>query len=382
MSFLYTDNGERKKTLASLKRVVVKVGSNVLRGNPGGQTQALVDQLVSLQARGIEVVLVTSGAIPLGMTILGKTTRPKDLAKVQGLSALGQCYLMRHYENACEKHGMHCAQLLLTAADLRDRERNMRVAACIRALLDEGILPIINENDSVSVAEIKIGDNDTLAAMVATMLDADLTVLMTTIDAFHETDAKTGEFGRRFSVVTGLDQELLAMAGSTDGNPYSTGGMMTKLHAASICTADGHALAIVDGRDFQNLIRFMDGEDIGTLFCNAGNRNPLRSWQRFLTFFSEPAGAVVVDAGAEEALVQRNKSLLPGGVLGVSGIFRRGDPIQILNASRQEIARGIANFSSEELVRVCGAKSAQLPELLGHPVDSPEAVHKDFLVLK
>lgn len=383
MSFHYTDNGERKKTLAHVKRVVVKVGSNILREDPAGRTAALVDQIAALSRKGIEVILVTSGAIPLGMTILGKTTRPKELAKVQGLSALGQCYLMRHYENACEKHGFHCAQLLLTAADLRDHARNVRVAECIRALLDEGILPIINENDSVSVAEIKIGDNDTLAAMVAAMLNADLTILMTTIDAFHEALPNGEEgFGRRFSVVTELDQELLAMAGSTDGNPYSTGGMMTKLHAASICMTAGRALAIVDGRDSDNLGRFLSGEDLGTLFCHSSAKNPMRSWQRFLAFFSEPAGAIVVDEGAAEALCHRNKSLLPGGILGISGAFRKGDSVQILDVQRREIARGIVNFASDELARICGAKSSSIAELLGHPVEATEAVHKDYLVLK
>ncbi len=381
MSFHYTDNGERKKTLSGVKRVVVKVGSNVLREDPAGRTAALVEQIAQLTKAGIEVILVTSGAIPLGMTILGKTTRPKELAKVQGLSALGQCYLMRHYEDACEQHGFHCGQLLLTAADLRDHERNVRVAECIRALLDEGILPIINENDSVTVAEIKIGDNDTLAAMVAAMLNADLTILMTTIDAFHEVLPEGKGFGKRFSVVTELDQELLSMAGNTDGNQYSTGGMMTKLHAASICMTAGYALAIVDGRDFSNLGRFLAGEDIGTLFCRSGAKNPMRSWQRFLAFFSEPAGAIVVDDGAEEALCRRNKSLLPGGILGISGAFRKGDPVQILNARREEIARGIVNFASDELARICGAKSASIAELLGHPVEATEAVHKDYLVL-
>ena len=381
MSYQFSDNGIRSQYLAGVKRIVVKVGSNVLRENPARNTAALIDQLQLLRQRGLEVILVTSGAIPLGMSILGKRVRPKELAKVQGLSAVGQCALMHHYENACEKHRTHCAQLLLTAADLRDRERNTHVAACMRGLLDEGILPIINENDSVTVAEIKIGDNDTLAAMVATMLGADLTVLMTTVDAFHEVDRDTGEYGRRFSVVTSPDADLLSMAGSTDGNQYSTGGMMTKLHAASICMADGHALAIIDGRDFANLGRLMAGDDIGTIFCNGGSKSHLRSWQRFLTFFSEPAGAIIIDDGAQEALCIHNKSLLPGGILGIRGAFRRGDPIQIVNTHGREVARGIVNFSSDELARICGAKSSQFAELLGHPVEQAEAVHKDYMVL-
>ncbi len=381
MAVFLQDNGLRRTVLSGVQRVVVKVGSKLLREAPEERCRALVGELMALRGQGMEVILVTSGAIPLGMTILGRKRRPADLARIQALSALGQGYLMRHYENACEAFGAHCAQLLLTAADLRDRERNVRVAGCIRALLDEGVLPIINENDSVCVDQIKIGDNDTLAAMVATMMNADLTVLLTTVDAFHKT-LEDGSYGERFSVVTSLDEGILSMAGNTDGNPYSTGGMITKLHAASICIGGGHAMGIVEGWDFGNLRRFMAGEDIGTLFCQGVSRNRMHSWQRFLAFFSEPMGSLVVDEGAVKALVQENRSLLPGGVLGVSGVFRKGDPVQILDGHRCEIARGIANFSSDELLRICGAKSSQLAELLGHAVDSPEAVHKDYLVLR
>ena len=381
MAVFTSDNGARAQVLKGVRRLVVKVGSNLLREAPGERTEQLVAQLLEVRARGVEVILVTSGAIPLGMTILGKRRRPRELARIQGLSALGQGYLMRFYENACDSRGAHCAQLLLTAADLRDRERNVRVADCLRALLEEGILPIVNENDSVCVEEIKIGDNDTLAAMVATMMGAQLTVLMTTVDAFHAM-GKDGSFGERFSVVTSLDKGLLAMAGATDGNPYSTGGMMTKLHAASICTAGGYAMAILDGRDFGTLPRFLDGEDIGTLFCQTEARKTMGSWQRFLAFFSEPVGAMVVDDGARDALLHENRSLLPGGVLGVSGVFRKGEPVRSRDARRQEIGRGIANFSSEELLRICGERSTRLAALLGHPVESPEAVHKDYLVLR
>ena len=381
MSYQYHDQGERTATLKKLRRLVVKVGSNLVRENPAKRTAELIEQLVALRERGIEVILVTSGAIPLGMNILNRTTRPRDLAKVQALAALGQCYLMRHYENACEARGFHCAQLLLTAADLQNRDRNLHVTACLQALLEEGVLPVINENDSVSVEQIKIGDNDTLAAMVATMVGADLTILLTTIDGFHENETLEGILGKRISVIRELDDRLLAMAGSTDGNPYSTGGMITKLHAASICTTGGHALAIVDGHDFTHLKRFLAGEDLGTLFLQPSLAHPMRSWQRFLAFFSEPAGTIILDAGASEALAHHNKSLLPGGVLGSSGTFRKGDTVRLVGPDRTEIARGVVNFSYEELARICGAKTVELATRLGHPVENTEVVHKDYLVL-
>ena len=381
MSYQYQDKGERSTVLKKLHRLVVKVGSNLVRENPSARTAELIGQLAALRTRGIEVILVTSGAIPLGMSILERTTRPKDMAKIQALAALGQCYLMRHYENACEGLGFHCAQLLLTAADLQNRDRNLHVTACLQALLEEGVLPVINENDSVSVEQIKIGDNDTLAAMVATMVGADLTVLLTTIDGFHESQMPGGELGQRISVIRELDDRLLTMAGSTDGNPYSTGGMITKLHAASICTTGGHALAIVDGHDFSQLGRFLGGEDIGTLFLKPGLAHPMRSWQRFLAFFSEPAGSLILDAGATDALIRHNKSLLPGGVLGSSGTFRHGDTVRLVGPDRTEIARGVVNFSYEELAKICGAKTTELAGRLGHPVENTEVVHKDYLVI-
>ncbi|MBP5299935.1 MAG: glutamate 5-kinase [Victivallales bacterium] len=380
MNYQYQDNGERKAVLSRLRRLVVKVGSNLVRENPAERTRQLVAQLAALRARDIEVILVTSGAIPLGMSVLGRTARPRELAKIQALAALGQSHLMRHYENACEEHSFHAAQLLLTAADLQNRDRNLHVTACLRALLEEKVLPVINENDSVAVEQIKIGDNDTLAAMVATMLGADLTVLMTTIDGFHET-GHDGTLGKRFSVIHELDDQLLAMAGTTDGNPYSTGGMITKLHAASICTTGGHALAIVDGHDFANLEKLLAGEDIGTLFLQPNLPHPMRSWQRFLAFFSEPAGTLVLDAGAADALANHNKSLLPGGILGSSGTFRQGDTVRLLAPDRTEIARGVVNFSYEELAKICGAKTTEVATRLGHPVEATEVVHKDYLVL-
>lgn len=381
MNYQHQDKGERQAVLKQMRRLVVKVGSNLVRENPAKRTRELIHQLSTLRKRGVEVILVTSGAIPLGMSILNRTSRPKDMAKVQAMAALGQCYLMRHYENACEELGFHCAQLLLTAADLQNRDRNLHVTACLRALLDEGVLPIINENDSVSVEQIKIGDNDTLAAMVATMVGADLTVLLTTIDGFHESASPKGSLGKRISVIRELDDHLLAMAGSTDGNPYSTGGMITKLHAASICTTGGHALAIIDGHDFTELERFLLGEDCGTLFLQPNLPHPMRAWQRFLAFFSEPSGTLILDEGAADALTNRNKSLLPGGVLGSSGVFRKGDTVRLVGPDRKEIARGVVNFSYEELAKICGAKTSELATRLGHPVENTEVVHKDYLVL-
>ena len=380
MNYVLSDSGERRVCLDSVKRVVLKVGSNLVREQPAVRTAALIREIAQLRKRGIEVILVTSGAIPLGMGVIGKRTRPKEMAKRQAMAAIGQCHLIRHYEDACEEHGFHCAQLLLTNADLHDRQRNVHVANCLRALLEENVLPIINENDSVTVEQIRIGDNDTLAAYVATMLNAELTILLTTVDGFHLTSAD-GELDERVSVVRAVDNQLLGMAGSTDGNQFSTGGMITKLHAASICMSSGLSMAIIDGHDFRRIGSFFACEDVGTLFLRPQMAHPMHAWQRFLAFFSEPSGDLILDDGAVDALIVRHKSLLPGGLLGISGTFQKGDTVRLLNAKRVELGRGVVNFPYDQVAKICGAKSSELAELLGHPVESPEVVHKDYLVL-
>lgn len=380
MNYSYCDNGERKAALKNVKRVVVKTGSNLLRRAPQERTAELIGQLVDLRQRGYEVILVTSGAIPTGMELLGRTVRPKEFAQRQALAAIGQCRLMNFYEQACDANGFHCGQLLLTIADLTDRARNTHVAACIQAILDDGCLPIINANDSVCVDEIRIGDNDTLAAYVATILNADLTVLLTTVDGFCEMKGEK-QFGERFSVVSELDERLLGMANDTDGNQFSTGGMITKLHAASICTTSGHDFAIIDGRDFSNLQRFFDGEDVGTLFVKPKQVRPMRSWQRFLAFFSTFTGDIIIDEGAAEAIVQHNRSLLPSGIIGSSGAFKAGDSVRLVDSKRRELARGIINFSYSELALICGCRTDEISARLGHPIDHPEVVHRDYLVI-
>ncbi|MCR4576002.1 MAG: glutamate 5-kinase, partial [Lentisphaeria bacterium] len=269
----FTDNGERAKLLKNVKRVVVKVGSRLLMDVAGVSAQQRVEELVreiaALRQRGLEVILVTSGAVATGMELLGTKMRPKSVASKQAHAAVGQCELMGLYEAASSKLGFHCAQLLLTAADLQDQERHLYVSECLASLLSLKALPVINENDSVCVDEIKVGDNDTLSAMVSSLVRADLTILLTTIDGMRERDMETGELGRRLSVVRELDSELLAMAQGTDGNRFSVGGMITKLRAAAMVTRSGEGLLIADGEDFGVLSQIFGGEDVGSLFLPA-----------------------------------------------------------------------------------------------------------------
>lgn len=383
-NYSFQDRGERIKMLSSVKRVVIKVGTQLLRGvkncTPEKRVEELVSVLAELRERGIEVILVSSGAVGFGMTAMRASVRPKKTDQLQALAAIGQPQMMSCYGVACAKKGFSCAQLLLTAADLHDRGRNRHVTQCVNALLEAGSLPIINENDSVCVDEIKVGDNDTLAAYVATMLRADLTVILTTVDGLLFSQPGSDELGKRLSVVNALDDEVFQMARGTDGNQYSVGGMITKLRAAHIVNSSGEALMIAGGKDFANLIKVMDGEDIGTLFLPS-RKSRLHARQRFLAFFSEPVGSLIVDAGAEKAISQQNKSLLAGGVLGLTGTFHRGDTVCIVNSERKELARGIVNFAFDEVAKVCGVQSSEISTVLGREVNDKEIVHRDFLVV-
>lgn len=384
MQYDYEDNGTRVEVLAQVRRVVVKVGTRLLMDvkgqGPAERIRQLVEVVGELRQRGLEVVVVTSGAIGAGMELLETRRRPKSLAALQALAAVGQCQLMTLYEEASSAHGFHCGQLLLTAADLHDHSRHLRVTQCLNELLARNVLPVINENDSVCVDEIKVGDNDTLAALVAGMARADLTILLTTIDGMRERDETTGALGRRMSVVHELDSEVYSMAQGTDGNRFSVGGMITKLRAAAMVTRSGEPLIIAEGFDFAILPRLMAAADVGTVFLPSRHRR-MHARQRFLAFFSEPKGELIVDEGAAVALCGQGRSLLPGGVVGLRGIFMAGDTVRIVNLARQEIGRGTVNFSHEDVSRICGAKSGDLARLLNRPVTSQEVVHRDAMVL-
>ena len=382
MQYDLQDNGVRRRVLGGVKRVVIKIGTRLLmdiRGEePSRRIQQLIDQVASLRSTGIDVVLVTSGAIGAGMLVLDTKRRPKRMEALQAHAAVGQCHLMALYEAACLKNGFHCAQLLLTAADLQDHERHLKVSLCMDELINSGVLPIVNENDSVCVDEIKVGDNDTLAAYVASICRADCTILLTTVQGFCE--SKDGKLGRRISVVNDIDSDLLSMANGTDGNRFSVGGMATKLHAALINTTCGEPLLIADGADFAILKRIFAGEDCGTLFMPKGTSR-MHAHQRFLALFSSPKGEIIVDEGAEEALCRHGKSLLPIGVIGMKGVFSAGETVIISNCRRREIGRGTVNFGTAELSKICGRATSELKRSLGYEPQATEVIHRNALVL-
>ena len=378
---LYEDNGQRRSALTGVRRVVLKVGTRLLTSVEGTskaeRVGALVEQIAALRELGLEVALVSSGAIGANMSILETERRPASLPQLQAHAAVGQSRLMYLYESACVRHGFHCAQLLLTADDLQDRERHLNVNCCLDALLSRRILPVVNENDSVSVEEIKFGDNDILAALTAVMMRADLTVLLTTVDGLHEPGEQG--WGRRISVVTRLTPQVQGMAGGTDRDDLSVGGMASKLRAADLLTKSGESLWVVDGRDFGVLRRVFTGEDVGTLFV-AGRTGRMAARKRYLAFFSEHAGDVVVDAGAARALVRQGRSLLPIGIVAVEGTFERGETLRVLDQDGLEIARGTTNYASDEVTKIRGRRTADLRDVLGYDAYG-EVIHRDRLVL-
>ncbi|MCH2176479.1 MAG: glutamate 5-kinase [Lentisphaeria bacterium] len=370
-----------KKIIENTKRIVIKVGSQLLT-NVDGESQEkrielLVKQLKYLRDQGYEVILVSSGAIAAGIKALGLTKRPTDLTDLQALAALGQGRMMSIYEQTCSQMGFHCSQLLLCSDDVQDRRRHLNVRNCINRLLKIGIMPVINENDSVSTEEICFGENDRLAALVGTMMRADLTILLTTVNGLRDRN-KDGSLAVRIPVINEVTDDIRTLASGTDGNAFSKGGMQTKLDAANMILNSGEAMWIADGTDFAVLQKMFKGEDLGTLFYPQVQQ--MSGQKRWLSFFADPNGEIVIDDGAVFALKEHGRSLLPSGICEVRGEFLKGDSIRILDLCGNLVATGISNYQSIELNVIKGAKSKDFYSLLGHHAYD-EAIHRNNLAL-
>lgn len=366
----------RENLLKDCRKIVVKAGTRLLTDKK--HIGILVAGIAELRRRNYQVILVTSGAVGMGMNELNLTKRPKKLAEVQALAAIGQGKLMAIYDEECTKHGIKTAQLLLTALDLRSRSRYLNAMNCINALLDNEVLPIINENDSVSVDELKFGDNDMLAAMLGSLTNAELTIILTTESGLRNRDAN-GELSDRISVVEKLDDSLMDIAQGTDNSEFSIGGMSSKLKAANLVVSSGSHLYIADGRVEEILCKIADGEDVGTLFLPAAKK--LHSRKIWINFFSKCSGKLYVDSGAANAIEEKGKSLLPLGVKALAGTFRRGDTVEIIEQKTQKIiARGLVNFDAEDCLKIMQHHSGNVIGILGHDA-TEEVVHRDNLVL-
>jgi len=356
----------RRKVLNDISRLVVKVGTGVLtdrRKQPDPeQLKQLVAQLAGLRRAGREVVFVTSGAVGAGMGALGYEKRPSDLAELQACAAVGQSRLMAIYEQLFAQHGLHVAQVLLTHDDLEHHERHLNARNTLVTLLARGVVPIINENDAVSFTEIKFGDNDTLSALVASLLPADLLVILTTVDGVIENFGKANP--QTLATIEKIDSALEKLAGGTD-SATAVGGMRSKIQAAKIVVRSGIPLVIASGRKKGVLARVLAGETEGTLFVPQPHK--LRGRKRWIAFFHHPKGVLFVDEGAKVALREKGKSLLPPGISRCEGGFAAGDVVRVCDGNGTEFARGIVDFGAAEV----RAKKLQRVEV----------IHRDNLVI-
>jgi glutamate 5-kinase len=369
--------------LASAARlIVVKVGTRVLTGPDGlldaARIEALGRQFDAALADGRRIVLVSSGAVGAGMGRMGLTARPQELASLQAVAAIGQSCLIEAYERAFRGRGRHAAQVLLVADDLQDRSRYLNIRNTLRALLDYGAIPVINENDTVSVEELRtsFGDNDRLAALVATLLGAPLLLLLSDVDGLY--DRHPGEPGAAIlRHVPRIDAGVEGLARDRLGG-LSKGGMASKIAAARIVTEAGGSCIIASGRNDQVLDEVRRGDPVGTLFTSRAAAVP--AWKRWLGWSADPRGSVVVDAGAREAVVDGGRSLLAAGIVAVEGSFASGDVVALTTGNGRPFARGLVNYPADELRRIVGLKTDRIAAVLGS-VPYEAVIHRDNLAI-
>ncbi|RFC40270.1 MAG: glutamate 5-kinase [Candidatus Nitrotoga sp. CP45] len=367
--------------LAQCKRIVVKVGSSLVTNQGEGldipAIQNWAQQIATLRDNGHKVVLVSSGAIAEGMQRLGWKKRPSAVHELQAAAAVGQMGLIQVYESCFSAHGLHTAQILLTHADLADRERYLNARSTLRTLLTLGVIPVINENDTVVTDEIKFGDNDTLGALVANLIEADALIILTDQIGLYTADPRKDPNATLVSFAQAGDEKLEAMAGGA-GSHIGSGGMLTKVLAAKRAARSGAHTVIASGHEIDVLPRLMCGNSIGTLL--EAQPLPLNARKQWLADHLQISGKVTLDAGAVHALRNEGKSLLPVGITKISGEFERGTVVAILDTNEQDIARGLINYNATETRRIAGHPSSEIETLLGY-VDEPELIHRDNLIL-
>jgi len=359
------------------KRIVVKVGTSVLASGDGGLDRKWFDDF-SRQVGGLikerkkEIIIVSSGAIAAGMHLLGMKKRPRTLPEQQACAAIGQGLLINAYRDSFEKEGLCVAQILLTREDIRDRHRYLNAENTLRTLLDKSIVPIINENDTVAIEEIKFGDNDTLSALSANLVGAELLIILTDVEGFRLPQKK-----EYLDIVKEIDFLIEKSAGLASSE-YSTGGMKTKLEACKICMSSGIYCVIANGRRKNVLVDILNGERIGTLFVPKKAR--LKARKRWVAYNARPRGRIIVDEGARSALVEKHSSLLACGVKSVEGDFSYGDVVSIVSIEGVEFARGLSNYSSTNLEKIKGKNTKEAEKILKENFYE-EVVHRDNLVI-
>lgn len=363
------------------RRIVVKVGSSLVTADGRGLDHAALarwaEQIAALTEQGKEVVLVSSGAIAEGIARLGWSKRPKAVNELQAAAAVGQMGLVQAYESIFRTHGLHAAQVLLTHEDLADRTRYLNARSTLRTLLELNVVPIINENDTVATDEIRLGDNDTLGALVTNLIEADCLIILTDQTGLYTADPRRDVTATLVSDADAGDPELERMAGGA-GSSVGTGGMLTKILAAKRAARSGAHTVICSGREERVLLRLAAGEAIGSQLV--AHQAPLAARRQWLADHLQLHGGVVLDEGAVRALCDEGKSLLPVGVKRVVGEFERGEVVAVIDINGREIARGLANYSASEARRIAGKPSGAIESELGY-MDEPELIHRDNLVV-
>jgi glutamate 5-kinase len=362
------------------RRWVIKVGSSLVTNNGLGldtnAIEAWAGQLVAMQKTGIQLVLVSSGAVAEGVARLGLKTRPKQVHLQQAAAAVGQMGLVQAYESCFMRRGVHAAQILLSREDLSDRTGYLNARSTLTTLLDMGVVPVVNENDTVATAELCFGDNDTLAALVANLINADVMVVLTDQDGLYDADPRVTPGAKFIPQASVNDNRLTAMAGR--GASLGRGGMLTKLSAARLAARSGTNTVIANGSEEQVLIRLLQGEALGTLL--EADREPVTARKQWLAGQLSLKGKLTLDAGAVEVLQKSGKSLLAVGIQSVQGQFSRGDVVACVDGSGQEIARGLVNYDVNEIEKLKGVSSDKIEQLLGY-VGEEEVIHRDNMVI-
>ena len=370
----------RKALLAHVRRVVVKIGSGVISNADGLEYDRVAElsaDICQLLDRGLEVVLVSSGAISAGKGQLGIVGRPQTIPQKQAAAAIGQTRIIHEYKETFQKLNHNVAQVLLTRDDLSNRRRYLNARNTVMTLLEYGVTPIVNENDTVVVDEIRFGDNDNLSALVTNLVEADLLIILSDVDGLYDRDPRENPQAELIPIVERVTPEVEEMGGKSSSD-LGTGGMRTKLKAAKRAALSGVGTLIVNGRTSNILNRIFDGEEVGTYFLPAQSK--MTAKKHWIAFSKKPRGKLLIDEGGQRAVIKHGKSLLPSGICGVEGGFERGDAVRLCNRDGEEFARGVVSYSLAETLRIMGKQTAEIEEILGYKYRD-EVVCRDNLVL-
>lgn len=370
----------RNALLSHVKRVVVKIGSGVISTDDGldeSRLAAIAEDICGLLDSGLEVIVVSSGAVAAGKGQLGIVGRPQTIPQKQAAAAIGQTRIIREYKETFQSHKYNVAQVLLTRDDLSNRRRYLNARNTMMTLLEYGVTPIVNENDTVVVEEIRFGDNDNLSALVTSLVEADLLIILSDVDGLYDSNPAENPQAQLIPVVERVTPTIEAMGSSAVGT-HGTGGMVTKLKAAKKASLTGVGTLIVNGRSPKILSRVFAGEDVGTYFLPAQSK--LTAKKHWIAFSKKPRGKLLIDAGGQQAVIKRGKSLLPSGICGVDGGFERGDAVRLCDVDGNEFARGVISYSLAETLQIMGKQSTEIEKTLGYKYRD-EVVCRDDLVL-